>query len=192
MCRKSIAIGSLLQLFASHSEERRSCELPPPRASEAPFVYLLLLVVAGAPMAGCGQKGSELVAVSGQVTMDGEPVGEGQIQFFPDSGRPASGELGPDGRYQLTTYEAGDGVLPGAYKVTVTAVKTHDPREKFASFEEEREYYTQLDAQAPVAETTTQVEWLVPELYSRRDSSPLQANVNRDERVIDFALQSSL
>jgi len=49
--------------------------------------------------AGCGSSQSELVSVTGQVTIDGVPVPLGRIEFFPElGGRPAGGDIDSDGR----------------------------------------------------------------------------------------------
>ena len=140
---------------------------------------------------GCGSAHPEFVPVAGQVTMDGKPVTTGTVTFYPETGRPAIGELGPDGRYQLASYEPNDGVLPGTYKVTVTAFKAQDPREQFSSFEEEREFYNQPGKGATGVVASKGVEWLVPELYSNRHSSPLTANVTGSDRNVDFALKAT-
>lgn len=64
-----------------------------------------------------------MVPVSGQVLVDGQPLTTGYIQVIPESERPAGGEIGPDGRFTLTTYEPNDGCAKGTHKVIVTATK---------------------------------------------------------------------
>ncbi len=81
-------------------------------------VFVLLAVAA----AGCGGRGDglERVAVSGSVTINGEPVANGVVRF-----RPAQGTEGPmastmitDGRYDIP----GDqGPVAGEYEVQVQA-----------------------------------------------------------------------
>jgi hypothetical protein len=75
-------------------------------------------------LAGCGESTSPFVKVGGTVTLDGKPLSSGFVQFQPTSGQVASGEIGPDGGFVLSTHSAGDGVLPGTYGVTVVA---YDP-----------------------------------------------------------------
>jgi hypothetical protein len=43
------------------------------------------------------------------------------VTFVPEEGggRPATGLTGSDGVFHLTTFNTGDGALPGSYKVTV-------------------------------------------------------------------------
>jgi len=59
--------------------------------------------------------------ILGIVTLDGKPLGGAMVTFFPlaDNGRSASGVSGSDGVFRLTTFTAGDGTLPGEYRVTV-------------------------------------------------------------------------
>jgi hypothetical protein len=79
---------------------------------------LLAILVAG----GCGRRVT-LVPVSGVVEVDGKPLSMGAITVAPAAGRAAGGVIGPDGRFTLSTFEPGDGVMPGRHKVVVNASK---------------------------------------------------------------------
>lgn len=78
-------------------------------------------------VAGCAETGLKTVQVHGQVTYQGKPVSEGWVTFLattPSEGmpnRPATGDLQPDGTYQMRTIKPGDGVVPGEYVVTIVA-----------------------------------------------------------------------
>jgi hypothetical protein len=75
-----------------------------------------ILLVAGAA-AGCGGK---TVKVEGIVTLDGTPVQGATVIFVPQGGeREANGLTDADGVFHLTTFNTGDGAMPGTYKVTV-------------------------------------------------------------------------
>jgi hypothetical protein len=78
------------------------------------FALLLLSAV------GCG---SRLYPVRGKVTYaDGKPVTEGMVVFeSKDQANriTARGEIRADGSYELSTYQPGDGALPGKYQVLV-------------------------------------------------------------------------
>ena len=76
--------------------------------------------------AGCDNR-PERVPVSGTVTIDGQPVEHGQIMVVPTGMRPAYGDLGPGGKFTLTTFEDDDGVVPGTHKVTVSATEPQGP-----------------------------------------------------------------
>ena len=70
---------------------------------------------------GCSDGRPQRVPVAGQVLIDGEPLGYGFIQVIPANDRPATGKIGPDGRFQLTTFEPNDGCVSGNHSVTVIA-----------------------------------------------------------------------
>lgn len=83
----------------------------------------VLAVVAVSAFAGC-DGGTGIVPVSGTVTFDGEtPPAGGTVWFtaveaaegFPM--RPGTGDFGPDGKFRVKSYEPGDGLMPGKYKV---------------------------------------------------------------------------
>ncbi len=87
-------------------------------------------LVAMACLAGCGGAGGdrpETVPVTGTVTLDGTPVAGATVAFSPSAGggRSAHGITDANGRFKLTTFEAGDGAMPGSYKVGVS--KTAGP-----------------------------------------------------------------
>ena len=84
---------------------------------------LLALVIA---LAGC-TKGPIVVPVSGQVLIDGKPLTTGHIQVIPTDERPATGTIGSDGKFRLSTYEEGDGVAPGTHQVVVMGSKQLSP-----------------------------------------------------------------
>jgi hypothetical protein len=79
-----------------------------------------LLVVVAACLSGC-RRGPVVVPVSGVVEVDGKPLASGAITVVPKDGRPASGRIGKDGRFTLTSFAPGDGVLTGTHQVVVTA-----------------------------------------------------------------------
>jgi hypothetical protein len=72
--------------------------------------------------AGCGSSAGKPVSVEGLVTLDGEPVDGATVLFSPEDGKgpPASGMTGTDGVFHLTTFNTGDGAMPGKYNVTIT------------------------------------------------------------------------
>jgi len=88
--------------------------------SGAACVTLVALV---APALGCGRNGPRPVPVSGTVTVDGEPLAGGAIMVAPEKGRAAGGRIGPDGRFELSSWQLGDGVALGSHRVEVIATK---------------------------------------------------------------------
>lgn len=69
---------------------------------------------------GC-RRGPQVVPVSGVVEVDGTPLTSGAITVVPEHGRAATGTIGKDGRFTLTTFVPGDGALLGRHRVAVTA-----------------------------------------------------------------------
>ena len=94
----------------------------------ASSVLLAALCLAGS--AGCGRSGPETVPVTGKVTLDGGawPTA-GMLYFNPletaeglprRSGR---ADFDTDGWYTVSSWEPGDGLVPGKYKVGVECWK---------------------------------------------------------------------
>jgi predicted small lipoprotein YifL len=97
-------------------------------------VIVSLAAVALLAASGCGQKGPKLFPISGTVKFkDGTPVqgpdyGRAKITFTPASTdvdikegeiaqSGAGGDIEAQGRFTMSTYKKGDGVMPGKYKV---------------------------------------------------------------------------
>jgi len=134
--------------------------------------------------AGCGPNRPQTAKVVGRVTYQGKPVAEGRIVFQPEDGRrPASASIGPDGSYRLTTFDSGDGALPGKHKVTIKAVRVSGelPGDDLGG-------QSGKSAPAAAAGALPTLEWLVPEKYSRLQTTPLTAEVKTGENRCDFDL----
>jgi hypothetical protein len=120
---------------------------------------------------GCGSA-EPLGQVSGKVTFQGEPVGEGTVLFSnPDLGVSAEAELSADGSYTLTTYKGG--LPPGDYKVTVSPPEIPDPS---PSGDTEPGMITK-----PVDN--------IPEKYRSLDTTPLTVSVQEGTRQFDLLLE---
>ncbi len=147
--------------------------------------HLLLAMVClpAVLLGGCG--GPKLGKVTGRVTYNGKPVTGGKIMFYPESGRMALGEIAADGTYSLTTFKPGDGALVGTHRIAVEATKV-GPGSMAApkTFEEE------LKGVPPGGKVLVagKVEWLVPEKYSRPETSGLTRKVEAGENKIDLEL----
>ncbi|QDS99581.1 hypothetical protein HG15A2_29060 [Adhaeretor mobilis] len=136
---------------------------------------------------GCNS--SELIPVTGQVTLDGAPVTTGRIEFFPTSGRPAAGELDEEGRYTLVAHKSEEGVSPGKYVVTVTSrTASGGPPPPPEVLGEEGEQAG--SARSKEKYEPFRIKWHVPERYSHRRASGLTAEVKQDGGEIDFELVS--
>ena len=140
----------------------------------------------GLVLTGCSG-GPRLGKVFGRVRVGGKPVTSGTIMFHPDNGPTAIGAIRLDGAYTLTTFKAGDGALVGSHHVTIHATTVGegtlvDPK----SFDEE----IQLSRKGAKILVAGKVTWIVPEKYSRTETSDLTATVGSSPNEIDFDLQA--
>jgi len=78
-------------------------------------------------LGGCGGNDRpKTIPISGRVTIDGQPPGEGGKLFFTPTEaaegynkRPASGSFDAEGNYRVMSWEPDDGLVPGHYTVNV-------------------------------------------------------------------------
>lgn len=114
--------------------------------------------------AGCGG-GDRPVPVKGTVTYRGKPLEQGDILFYPEGGRPASGKIVAGQITDVTTFVHNDGVLPGKCRVAVQAVENaNDMYKKHRS--------------------------LIPDTYATPEKSGLTAEVTRaSENTLVFDLK---
>lgn len=156
------------------------------KLSKAPLGICWAVSLVMLALSGCNS--SDQVSVSGKVTLDGNPVSSGRVEFYPEKGRPAVGQIDAEGRYELSTNEPGDGVLPGKYVVAITARTveggSRPPEETFG------EGLKSDDSPSQSISKQTNVKWLVPRRYSNRKLSGLTAVVSPDNAEIDFNLVS--
>ena len=73
-------------------------------------------------LAGCSDR-PDLVAVSGSVLIDGQPLTTGNIKFVPDRARASWGTIDQSGRFTLSCYEKDDGAVPGKHRVQISALE---------------------------------------------------------------------
>jgi hypothetical protein len=135
----------------------------------------ITLAAAAALFSGCG---SSLATVSGEVTYDGKPVGDGYITFTPTDGKgnDAGGPISA-GSYKVT------GVPPGPKVVKVMAVK----KVNFAASSEE------MMQRAAEARKTGNHDGLVDPADTIPDNAEgnnAQLEVRPGEQVHNFALKA--
>ena len=77
-------------------------------------------------MPGCGPRGPEMVPVQGKITLGGKAwPQEGALNFLPVespagvSKRAGAAHFDREGNFRAGTFGAGDGLLPGRYKIVV-------------------------------------------------------------------------
>lgn len=76
-------------------------------------------------VAGCGPTPPKMVSMNGTAKHKGQPLTAGSVWLTPDTGNSytgekPSGQLQLDGSFTVSTFPYGQGVPPGAYKVTFT------------------------------------------------------------------------
>ncbi|QDV49426.1 carboxypeptidase regulatory-like domain-containing protein [Gimesia fumaroli] len=105
---------------------------------------------------------------SGTVTFKGAPLEGATVIFRSNSGEPqaAVGRTDQEGKFQLRTFEDGDGAIAGEHSVAITCVKTEGPPEG-ANLDE---------ANVVIKETS-----LIPQQYGDPKKSGLTATVVPDQ-----------
>lgn len=109
-----------------------------------------LILLGAAALAGCGTAsgtpsldGGTLptVPAQGTITRGGKPLNEGIITLVPivdgGSAYQASGEIGADGRFTLTSGGGNDGAVPGRYRVKIESTSRVAPTRSRARTAEE-------------------------------------------------------
>jgi hypothetical protein len=82
-------------------------------------------------LTGCGSDLPKTIKVTGKVTFNGQqPPGPGIVYFLPQSAaegfplRPGTADFDATGAYTTTTFEPGDGLMPGSYKIYIECWET--------------------------------------------------------------------
>ncbi len=132
------------------------------------YDVLSLAAIASVALLSCLGCGTDLVKVSGAVTLDGQPLESGTIVFQAQGMAMCVGNLGAGGRYYLSTGQQ-EGIAAGTYQVTITAFQVIDQAN---------------DDSAPIPKLLTPVKYNIPE------TSGLTADVQRVRNSFDFVLTS--
>lgn len=92
-----------------------------------PSLLVLLALLAGA--VGCGGTDrADTAPASGVVLQNGNPLAQASVTLVPkEGGRSANGLTDENGRFVLTTYEPGDGAVPGEHQVAIIVADADVP-----------------------------------------------------------------
>jgi len=144
-------------------------------------VSVVLAVALGAGIVcGCGPSRPPTALVSGEVTLEGEPLSSAAVTFTPVAGgRPAYGATDAEGHFRLSTFSADDGAILGEHIATISK---EEPGSGVIIEE------GNLDG-GPVDPSATPTS-LVPSRYSRVDTSPLRYTVTDAMAPIEIALSA--
>ena len=126
-----------------------------------------LCVAAG----GCSDR-LATAPVEGKVLYRGKPLQFGSVTFQPDLGLLATGIIGPDGSFRLSTYSDGDGAVIGTHQVRITCFESQAPNAPPPDPNRE---------QSPGRS-------LIPRKYAGFGTSDLQAEVGSHNTPIEFEL----
>jgi hypothetical protein len=129
---------------------------------------VVLVFIAVGVLVGCGSPGTApTLPASGTLLYNGEPAKDAKVIFTPKTGRPATGKTDEDGRFVLSTFEPGDGAVPGNHLVTISDLKRNWNDEKSKS--------------------------RFPSPYERTDTTPLKVVIApENENSFTFELEQSL
>lgn len=153
---------------------------PPTAAARRHNLLASLLLSAGLLLtvglfAGCSPTDEDqwtkqrppVVPVTGTVLYQGTPVeGASVTMMNADTSTGGSGLTDAEGRFRLTTFKDGDGAAPGMQQVIIRKVEIIDRRQPGVD-------YSTTSEPAPPPEER----WLIPERYSRYNTSGLKAEV---------------
>ena len=98
----------------------------------------LLLSVGMCGAVGCGESYPSTYPVTGQVVFEDNSTLKygGRVIFMSTNVSPkvrANGSFGPDGKFELTTFNEGDGAVAGIYQVAVIPLLPDDSDDSFVS-----------------------------------------------------------
>jgi hypothetical protein len=142
-----------------------------------------VLAAALAAVAGCGAR---LQPAGGQVLVDGKPVTEGTVMFYPtNKGRPATATIREDGSFTLSFARPEDGLPVGEYRVVIVADIWKQGRKTAAQEYDERNLKRQ-----GIEDTSTQAGGtlihVVPPEYNDITTTPLTQTVTRSSEPQHF------
>jgi hypothetical protein len=136
-------------------------------------VLRFLALAALAFLGGC--RSATEITVTGTVTLDGHPLPDALVFFYPEGTTPGlggSGRTTSDGKYTLLPAQGKPGISPGHYKVVISRPLRRDG--------------SPADPNVPPIESDARE--TLPPRYSDRSASKLTAQVSKDKTVQDFAL----
>jgi hypothetical protein len=148
------------------------------------------LVTVGIVLTGCSNSSRPpTYPVTGTVTLQGKPVAGAVVTFVPTGteGAAASAITDSEGKYALTTWEAGDGARPGEYgvKVSKQELAAVDPAKMVQnlSIEEEQKIYVESKKPAPPAKR------LIPSKFENEETSGLVHKVEQKPTTFDIKIE---
>jgi hypothetical protein len=87
-------------------------------------MFVILIACCMVPVLGCAER---FAPVRGQVTLDGKPLPNAVVGFYPDNRRGSHGVTDAEGKYELIYSDTKIGILPGKYLVRITTGDVNTP-----------------------------------------------------------------
>jgi hypothetical protein len=142
-----------------------------------------LIVIAGCSGSTDDTGRRPTAPASGVVTYLGKPIEGATITFISKANPvPAYGTTDEEGKFQLTTYEQGDGAVIGEHFVTINKTTGFTPPAGPPSTgNDDPEDYDNYVPPAMGATPPPVVKHLIPEHYSEAETSGLSASVSAKE-----------
>ncbi len=145
--------------------------------------------------AGCGGSSNpSTVAVSGTLLYeDGKPVANASLRFVNAAGgRDANGHSGKDGAFNLTTFNNGDGAIPGEYTIVVTKIASSiDTSGVDTSKLTPDDMMKMTKGTVGSTGVAKKVEDPIPPIYSDIKSSPLKQKIDAATSTMTLKLKRS-
>jgi hypothetical protein len=148
----------------------------------------LVILLATLFLSGCGEDtdaGRQPVfPVTGTVTMHGAPLAEATVAFAPQAGQlTAVGKTDAQGKFQLTTYEYGDGAAAGSFRVVISKTMAKPAASSLDSGDHEaaEKAVSTHDAASEAGNE------MVPAQYASSEDTPFTVEV-KTSGVNDFTL----
>lgn len=153
-------------------------------------MWCVTFVAVTVAAAGCSSDTNpKTYEVSGVLTHNGKPVDEATLVFIPEGsdGYPATAITNADGSYQLTTFNANDGAVPGDYSIKVSKLEYKEGpaagEQVYTSSEEENESYELAESAAAPPKN------LLPAKYANPMTSELNYTVTETPATFDIDLK---
>lgn len=134
-----------------------------------PVLLICLMAVSGC---GGGVDRPPVYKAGGVIKFKGNPVADAAVTFYPEKGRPATGQTNSQGEFQLTTFNTNDGAIAGTHKVAIVS--------KLAVAVESNS--------GPELEKLAQAQASVPGKYSNPETSPQVNTVVEGENRFEIEL----
>ncbi|WP_437206543.1 hypothetical protein [Planctomicrobium sp. SH664] len=133
------------------------------------------------------------VPVTGEILYKGKPLAEAVVTFTcTDAGRSASATTDANGKFNLSTFERGDGAVPGSQRVSISRFEVDFPGTKLVGMTaaEVNEAIAKMPVAAVDSLPPARARWLIPERYGSPDTSKLTVEVlESGENHFHFELQ---